>query len=153
MPRTDFRYEEFEGLLGSYYLTLLPLRNSQDLEDQKDFETALSILNGFAERHDIQKPEDAVAHPRETEQEWGKPKAFASCFSTIDMLSSFWRDFGVVDSSNTVENEEYRKFGCLLLRVFDRRKIIQAKFETNNGVSEAVGIKSWDSNKQFAPFE
>jgi hypothetical protein len=28
MPRTDFTYEEFEGLLGSFHLSLLPLRDS-----------------------------------------------------------------------------------------------------------------------------
>lgn len=44
MPSTDFRYEEFEGLLGSFFLTLKPLRTV----DPAAFEEILVILLGFA---------------------------------------------------------------------------------------------------------
>ena len=33
MPRTNFRYEEFEGLLGSCHLSLLPLRDGAKPEE------------------------------------------------------------------------------------------------------------------------
>ncbi len=71
MPRTDFTYEEFENLLASFYLTLLPLRDRNNTEDKADFETAVAILNGFAERHDLHKPEGAAKDPRSTKFDWG----------------------------------------------------------------------------------
>lgn len=86
MPNTDFTYEEFEGLLASYYLSLLPLHNSGDARDKQEFEAVLGILNGFAERHDVQKPEDTVAHTRPTSEKWGQPKEFGSCFTLLDMM-------------------------------------------------------------------
>ena len=92
MPNTDFRYEEFEGLLASYALTLKPLKTTEKPEDLKDYNRAMEILNEFAQRYGIQPPEQAIKNPR-TDKEWAKPDVFSN-FSMLDMMGSFWRDFG-----------------------------------------------------------
>ncbi|MBW2976771.1 hypothetical protein KY347_04975 [Candidatus Woesearchaeota archaeon] len=64
MPHADYTYEEFEELLGRYYLSLLPLKNSVRPEDRRDYQTAMCILNELAFRHGVQFPEEAVKNPR-----------------------------------------------------------------------------------------
>ena len=94
MPNTDFQYEEFEGLIASYYLSYQHLKGSSKPKDQENFKKLTDILNRIAERHSVQIPEEAVNNVRATE-DWGKPKKL-SYFSVKDMLNSFYRDFGVV---------------------------------------------------------
>lgn len=152
MPRTDFTYEEFEGLLASYYLSLMPLRDSGDPIDKEDFEAAVTILDGFAERYDVQKPAEAVAHPRKTTEPWGQPKVFETCFTLLDMMSSFWRDFGVGADPKELDGQERHQLGRLLLSILHRRKIIRAKFSFINDKLVAVSLESWAPGKQFQPF-
>lgn len=94
MPNTDFKYEEFEGLLASYYLSYLYLKESSKPKDQENFKKLLEILNRIAERHLLQLPEDAVKNIR-THHDRARPEKM-SYFSVKDMLNSFYRDFGVV---------------------------------------------------------
>lgn len=101
MPNTDFRYEEFEGLLGSFYLTLRPFSESKVAGNKDDFVIALKSLNELAERYGIQKPEDAVKSPRSTQHEWGKSHAFGSMSMTLDAFRSFYSDFGVGTVANS----------------------------------------------------
>lgn len=98
MPHTDFRYEEFEGLLGSYYLTYRHLEVSGNSEKVAAFEKLEAILKSFAVRYTIQTPLDAAKNPR-AKNDWGKPKIFRSYFSAKDCLGSFYRDFGVHQNS------------------------------------------------------
>jgi len=152
MPRTDFRYEELEGLLGSYYLTMLPLREGTE-QDRADFEAMTGILNGFAERHQVQKPEEAVAQPRPTKEEWGQPSAINSCFSVVDLMGSFWRDFGVGAEPETVDRQERLKLGRLVLGVLHRYGVIKADFEEIDSIQTPVRILSEDRTKFHQPLQ
>ncbi|OGN04764.1 MAG: hypothetical protein A2831_01840 [Candidatus Yanofskybacteria bacterium RIFCSPHIGHO2_01_FULL_44_17] len=149
MPNTDFTYEGFEGLLASFYLSLLPLHDSGDVLDKQDFETALGILNGFAKRHKVQKPQNAVAHTRPTSEEWGQPKKFDSCFTLLDMMGSFWRDFGVGTDPKKLDGQERNKLGRLLIGLLDRHGVLKAKFDTLDGQQVAVGVESWTKDREF----
>lgn len=152
MPNTDFRYEEFEGLLGSYYATMRPLKEGSE-QDRADFEAITGILGGFAQRHNVQKPEQAIVQPRPTLHEWGQPEAFDTCFSIIDQMGSFWRDFGVGAKPGTVDMEERLKLGRLLLRVLHRHGVIQAGFEEIDGVQTPVRVLTEDRTKFHQPLQ
>ena len=152
MPDTDFTYEEFEGLLASFYLTLLPLKDSQNKDDEADFEIAERILNGFADRLKIQKPEKAILSPRETKAVWGQPSTFKSSFVLVDMLGSFWRDFGVGATPNTKDCKERLKFARLILQILHKRQILVAEFERlNSGELAPIGISAWIPEKKLKP--
>ncbi|MFA7243867.1 MAG: hypothetical protein WC080_01070 [Patescibacteria group bacterium] len=102
MPHTDFRYEEFEGLLASIYLSLLPLKESSRAEDVADWEKIVGILDDFAARHKVQKPEAAAEHPRPTLEEWGQPST-ECCFTLCELVTrSFMVDFGVCKGEDAV---------------------------------------------------
>lgn len=149
MPRTDFRYEEFEGLLASYYLTFLPLKGKRG-RSTRDFEKLAKILNSFARRYCVQKPADAIAHPRETEA-WARPNKLI-CFSIIDMLSSFWKDFGIGDDSRTVDGKEQRKLGRLVIGILHRHRVLTAEFQKVGRNTLAIGIIKWDKKREFRSF-
>lgn len=150
MPRTDFRYEEFERLLGSYHATMLPLRDGEP-QDQADFEAVSEILKGFADRHQVQKPEEAIAQPRTTQKAWGQP-AEMSCFSVVDLIGSFSNDFGVGVEPGTVDREERMKLGRLVLGVLHRHGVIQAGFEEIDGAWTPVSIARTNRDKFYKPF-
>lgn len=140
MPSTDFRYEEFEGLLASFFLTLLCLKDRSG-EDGEAFQQAVEILNGFAERHNVRLPEEAAKEPRATQEAWGQPSAFSSCFTLLDMMSSFWRDFGVGADPKTHDGMERFRLGRLLLILLDRHKAITAKFQEYEGKQVPIGVQ------------
>ncbi|MCR4323225.1 MAG: hypothetical protein NUV61_04025 [Candidatus Azambacteria bacterium] len=148
MPRTDFRYEEFEGLLASYYLTFLPLRKG-GVQDAKDFIKLVRILNGFATRYCVQKPIDAIAHPRKTEI-WAVPQNIGSCFSIIDLLSSFWRDFdGDCGNPHTKNGKEQRKLGRLVISILHRHHVLTAEFQKVGRNRLVVGIIKWNNRERI----
>jgi hypothetical protein len=147
MPHTDLGYEEFEGLLGSYYLSVLPLKNSKNPEDKKDYETILQILNGFSERYNIQSPEDAVKNPR-SKEDWGNPEVFPS-FSMMDSFHSFTADFGVGNEPYTIDREDKIKLGRTILGIFERYRIAEILFQEDNGEKIPIGIKKLDIKKGF----
>lgn len=150
MPNTDFKYEEFEGLLASYYITFLPLKGRTG-KNGKNFKTLEAILNGFAKRHLVQKPADAAAHPRKTRHAWGQPANLGTCFSAIDMLSSFWKDFGIGDDSRTVDGKEQRKLGRLIIGILHRHRVLTAEFQKVGRNALAIGIIKWNKKKRFSP--
>lgn len=115
MPLTDFCYEEFEGLLASFFLTAIPLRDCGSASYLARFNEIHNILNGFAERYNVQKPEDAIVNPRKTEEEWGQAKAFCSTCQALDMTRSFWCDFGVGTNSASADAAALRR----LQRLFE----------------------------------
>lgn len=140
MPNTDFYYEEFEGMLASYYMTLLCLKDREG-EDGQVFQTALEVLNGFAERHFVRFPADAAKQSRPTKESWGQPKAFDSCFTLYDMMGSFWRDFGVGADPKTEDGIERFRLGRCLIMLLHRHGAIEAKFQEHEGAQVPVGIK------------
>jgi hypothetical protein len=145
MPRTDFRYEEFEGLLGSFHLSLLPLKDSEKPEDQRDYQKAMEVLNGFAQRYGVQSPEEAVNNPRARES-WGNASVMTN-WSTLDMMGSFWRDFGVGAEPGTEDQKERYELGRTILRVFDRYGIAQVGYEEHQGERLPVKVENWDREK------
>jgi hypothetical protein len=142
MPNTDFLYEEFENLLASFYLTLLPIKTSRRDEDKKDFELVLDILNGFAERHDLRKPEAAASSPRETQCGWGQPVVFASCRSLRDMTGSFTHSFGIGIKGDTEDGVGRCTLARIILGVLDRNNVIIAGFEMIDGKKTATKVLS-----------
>ena len=138
MPNTDFRYEEFEGLLASYYLTLLPYKEAKISPERDYVHKCLAILDGFAERYDVQKPEDCVRNIRSTE-DWAKPKVFRSCWSMLDQMGSFWRDFGV-GLNNDIDGQERLELGRTLLLLFRDLGILHLKYQTVNDEVVPIGI-------------
>ncbi len=152
MPRTDFHYEEFEGLLSNYYLGLLPLKEGEP-QDRSDFESITGILNGFAERHGVQTPEEAVAHPRLLPGETEQFDVIDSCFSIIDSMRSFRSDFGVGMETGTVDLQERFKLGRLILGIMHRHGVIQAEFEEIDGAPTPVRVLSEDKEKIYKPLQ
>lgn len=149
MPRTDFTYEEFEGLLASFYLSLLPMRSSARKRDAKEFKSVVSVLNGFAKRYGVQKPKDAIAHPRPTEHKWGRAQKLEANMM-LDALSSFWRDFGIGADPKSFDGQERYRLGRLLLGILHRHGALKAKFDIKRGKRVAVGIESWNREKEFS---
>lgn len=139
MPNTDFRYEEFEGMLASYYLTLLCLKDING-DDSKTFSEALEVLNGFAERHSVRFPEEASKEPRPTQEDWGQPHAFNSCFTLLDMMGSFWRDFGIGADPKTQDGVERFRLGRCILNLLHRHDVITARFENHEGQQIVTGV-------------
>ena len=145
MPNTDFRYEEFEGLLGSFQMSLLPLRGSRRPEDQRDYQRAMEILNGFAQRYEVQSPEDAARNPRAREA-WGNASVLSN-WSMLDMMGSFWQDFGVGAEPRTQDQQERYALGRLILGVYARHGIARVGYETIEGQKVPVKVEDWDMNK------
>jgi len=138
MPHTDFTYEEFEGNLGSLYLSLVALKSSSNSEDQADWLRANEILAGFAARHCVRPPEAGIANPRPTREPWGQPSE-ESCAGIRTSVCSLLRDTGVGhDGEDAVALEELDQ---LTFRVLDRHGVIQVVRE--NG--RYVEIMRWDS--------
>lgn len=140
MPNTEFRYEEFEGLLGSFHLSLLPLRNSKKAKDRDDYATAMNVLNGFAKRYKVQKPEDVVIAPR-TEYIWAKPRPFNSNETILEMTDSFWKDFGVGMDIDSEDGLARYALGRTILRVFDRYSVANVEYINE---STPIKLKNWN---------
>ncbi len=145
MPHTDFSYEEFEGLLGSFHLSLLPLKESKKPEDQRDYQKAMQVLNSFAQRYGVQSPEDAVKNPRARES-WGNASVLSN-WSLLDMMGSFWRDFGVGAEPKTLDQQERFELERTVLRVYDRYGIAQIGYEEHQGERIPVKVNDWDKVK------
>lgn len=152
MPDTDFRFEEFEGFLGSYYLALKPL-NDGSKEDQADFHTATEALNQLAKSQGVQLPEASTKKPRPTLAEWGQPQAFKTPSALLDSFRSFFSDFGVGTKPNTPEFEQRLKLGRTVLSVLDRHGAIKAKFEETEGNKYPVGVQSQNFEIIFNPLQ
>lgn len=143
MPNTDFRFEEFEGLLASYALTLAPLKAST-CDDAADYDTAIAILDGFADRYKLQKPKIAIDHPRRTREKWGQPKDFGPVFMLLDMMRSFYVDFSIGMEAGTTDCAERLKLGRLILKILVRYSAIEANCESIDGEEIPVSTKNTD---------
>ncbi len=104
MPRTDFSYEDFEGLLGSYYLTYRHMEDSSDYKVQEAFKSFKKVLENLANMFNVQVPHLAIKNVR-SRNKWGVPEKFESYFSVKDCIGSFYRDFGIVQTSEMAKEE------------------------------------------------
>ena len=144
MPRTDFKYEELEGLLSSFYLTLKPLAETGSVDDKKDFARAVEILNGMAREQGIQTAEEAVNNPRAKEG-WGRPGVFLSNFSTLDMFRSFWVDFGIFEQ----HKQGIRELHGIILDAYERHGIANVVHSDESGKRVPIKIESWNEGYDF----
>ena len=110
MPNTDFKYEEFEGLLGSFYISLLPLKLTKDKKDTELFNEAYEILTGFSDRHNVQRPEQAFRKPRTLEVSVAA-NMIRTCRGLTDLTNSFWRDFALATPYRNTDEELAKKDG------------------------------------------
>jgi hypothetical protein len=141
MPHTGFRYEEFEGFLVSYHLSLLPLATG-DEQDKKDFQAITEAINGLAERNGLQVPEVAATQLREPLEDWERPKAFNSASMLIDSSRAFYSDFGVGMELDTPDYDDRLKLGRTIYGLLDRYGVIKARFWEIDGKKTIVGIES-----------
>ena len=127
MPTTDFTYEEFEGLLGSLYLTLQPLKDSPEKYDRAVWIGVCDVLDGFAARHDVRPIEEIIQSPRPTRGTWGQPKE-VNVASIASLLASMWRDFGVVPGNRiwieTIDGREEQAMSEALGIMLERYHVI-----------------------------
>jgi hypothetical protein len=77
-----------------------------------------SLHIGFAQRYNIQSPEEAVKNPRSRES-WGNALVLTN-LSMLDMTGAFLRDFGVGTESNTPNRQELNNLRGIILRVLDK---------------------------------
>ena len=136
IPGTDFRYEELEGLLGSFYLTLSPLGKSASPEDREGFCRATEILDGIARQQEVQPVADAVRNPRARE-EWARPLPFPSNWSTLDMFGSFAVDFGILEQHRA----EISELRGIVLDVFERHGIAEANRSESVGRLASITLR------------
>ena len=142
MPNTDFRYEEFEGLLGGVYLSLRPLATSSSEADRHDYARAKEILDDFAKRYEVQLPEDAAANHRAPE-EWGNARTY-TLTSLLGCLSSFWRDFGIAGDPKTFDGQRHTELGRLILQLYERHGIVQLAYGEYQGKRVPTHIVAWN---------
>ena len=100
MPNTDFRYEEFEGLLASAYLTA----EAKYGVDSQRFAKAQALIGNLVEHYKLQSPKEAIANPRSRE-DWAQPKKLTPSFR---ISYSAYRDFGI-----RTDTEEFKTIGEL----------------------------------------
>ena len=67
--------------------------------------------------------------------------------STLDMMGSFWRDFGVGADPKTEDGKERYELGRLILGVYDRHGIARVGYEAIKGQQVPVKIEDWDREK------
>lgn len=145
MPNTDFKYEEFEGLLGSFYLSLLPLKDSSRPEDREDYQSAIQVLNYFAKQYEVQSPEEVVKNPR-TKNDWAIAHVMPSS-STLDMVGSFIRDFGVGGEARTPDRKNVCLLGRTVLSVLGRYGVVELDYDTIDGKNVPVKCTNLDWTK------
>jgi hypothetical protein len=136
MPNTGFKYEEFEALLASYYLSLRPLKYTGSGDDLEDFREANEILNYFAKKYNLQRPKVAAENPR-TKEEWAIPKPMSISL----MLADLWQfivSYGV--GLKDEENFERNRLGRVILNVLDRYNV-------------AEGVEYTEDNCRVMPYK
>jgi hypothetical protein len=115
---TGFKYEEFENLLASFYLSLLPLRDSSSSEDKKSYRESMEILTRFSKRWGVRAPDEALQDPRR-----GVWPFTMNVSIMLDMTSSFWRDFGIGANPETEDYKDLEEFRRKLSQVLNRHNI------------------------------
>ncbi len=145
MPGTDLRYEDFEGFLASYALTLACLEKSGRTSDAEDYRDVIRILNGFAERYHVQPPLQALRAPRS--KRWSaRPQEFIND-EMVQMVNSFGRDFciGRVYPGNKpdLDAADRLRLGRILLNLLDRYALADVVYMNKHGERVPVRVKKW----------
>jgi hypothetical protein len=156
MPGTDLRYEEFEGFLASYALTLRPLEKSGRTSDPEDYAEIIKILNGFAERYNVQPPLVTLRNPR-SRRALAKPQEFTNQ-ELIQMINSFWQDFCVgrvyPGMKFDLDASERIRLGRIILNLLDRYALADIVYANHKGERVPVRVKRWlakgNRNKKIA---
>ncbi len=145
MPGTDLQYEDFEAFLASYALTLDCLEKSGRTSDPEDYAEVMTILNGFADRHQVQRPRDALRNPR-GRRRMVRPQEFTN-EEMVQMVNSFGQDFGVgrvyEGRSYDQDASERRRLGRILLALLDRYALADIVYVNEKGERVPVKIKRW----------
>jgi hypothetical protein len=145
MPGTDLRYEDFEGFLASFALTLGCLEFSGRTGDVEDHRMILEILGGFAERYNVRPPLVALRSPRS--KRWSaKPQEFTN-EELVYMINSFGRDFNVghVDRGGNYDLDaaERRRLGRIILELLDRYALADIVYRDDGEERVPVRVKKW----------
>ena len=145
MPGTDLRYEDFEGFLASYALTLRCLEKSGRTSDPEDYAEIIQILNGFAERYSVQPPLATLRNPR-SRKGAAKPQEFSNQ-EMIQMINSFWQDFCVgrvyPGKRPDLDASERIRLGRILLGLLDRYAVADVVYVNQKGDRVPVRVKKW----------
>jgi len=145
MPGTDLRYEDFEGFLASFALTLGCLAFSGRTGDVEDHRRIIEILGGFAERYNVPPPLVAVRSPR-SKRASAQPLEFTN-EEMVYMINSFGRDFNVghVDRGGNYDLDaaERRRLGRLILEILDRYALADVVYRSEGDQRVAVRVKRW----------
>jgi hypothetical protein len=145
MPGTDLRYEDFEGFLASYALTLRCLEKSGRTSDPEDYAEVLKILGGFAERYRVQPPLATLRTPR-SHKGSAKPQEFTNQ-EMIQMINSFWQDFCVgrvyPGKQFDLDAAERIRLGRIILNIFDRYALADVEHVNEKGDRVPVRVKRW----------
>jgi hypothetical protein len=145
MPGTDLRYEDFEGFLASYALTLRCLGKSGRTSDPEDFAEILKILNGFAERYNVQPALAALRNPRSRKGS-AKPQEFTNQ-EMVQMINSFWQDFCVgrvyPGRKFDLDASERIRLGRIILNILDRYALADIVYVNHQGDRVPVRVKKW----------
>lgn len=150
MNNSGFTYEDFEGLLGHYELSLRLIDRSHIPEDREDLRLIRTLLNGIAERNHVRTLRDIIEFPRQTQDPDLSPGIFSSCQTMMEITQrSFTNDFGL---GRSVEHPDYlavNQIGQILLGIMHRHRIIEANFDRRaDGTPVAVNIlRIVDSNR------
>lgn len=140
MPNSDGRYEDFEGLIGSYYKSLLPLKESAFTEDGVDFEKIERALKRICERHKIQSPEYCLKCPR-TQEEWANPKDL----TTEGLMKSqiAFVHFGL--NKETGDHQDLYIIGQTIALILTRHNVADIEYrERLDGSVEATKVHKWN---------
>ncbi len=145
MPGTDLRYEDFEGFLASYALTLRCLEKSGRTSDPEDYAEVLKILNGFAERYNVQPPLVTLRSPR-SRRASARPQEFSNQ-EMIQMINSFGQDFGIgriyPGMKYDLDASERIRLGRILLGILDRYALADVVYVNRKGERVALRVKKW----------
>jgi hypothetical protein len=142
-PRTGSTYVELENFLAGIYLALAPFKDSKG-EEHAYYEEAMTLLDGFAERHGIRKPAEAAAAPRPTKWPWGQPRTYGSTVMLVDSLHLFSLDFRIGDDPESADSRALAQFARCLLRLLQRRNALRIRWENKR----IVGI-DWRQNSSL----
>lgn len=147
MPNTQVTYEDFENLLASFRLTLLPLKMGSR-RDRKEFRKIEAILEGFAERHSVRDPELASESPRKSPNPPGRPVTFVSSRYMIGEISAFWFDCQIAKDPESEDGRKLEELRSCLYRILHRHGAITPKLRDG----QVIGVADWlaPGNQPFA---
>jgi hypothetical protein len=145
MPGTDLRYEDFEGFLASFALSLRCLEKSGRTSDPEDFAEVVKILSGFAERYKVQPPLVTLRSPR-SRRASARPQEFTNQ-EMIQMINSFWQDFYVgrvyPGRQFDLDAVERIRLGRIILNIFDRYALADIVYVNEKGDRVPLKVKRW----------